>query len=54
MCEIEIERLETENRILRIRLEQADREAKTWKDAYEKQVELMNRIFNDDDDCFND
>lgn len=62
MCEIDIERLREENRILCFKLEQAEYKAKVWKDAYEKQTELMHRLFDielinkvfNGDNCFND
>ena len=53
MCEIDIERLEEENRILRIKLRYAEEREKIWKELYEKQTELLNRL-SDDDDCFDD
>ena len=53
MCEIDIERLEEENRILRIELRNAEQRAKTWRELYERQTELLNRL-SDDDDCFED
>ena len=53
MCEIDIERLEEENRILRIELRNAEQRARTWKELYERQNELLNRL-SDDDNCFDD
>lgn len=53
MCEIEIERLEEENRILRAKLRDVEQRARIWKELYEGQAELLNRL-SDDDDCFND
>ena len=53
MCEIDIERLEEENRILRMKLRCAEEREKIWKELYEKHTELLNRL-SDDDDCFND
>ena len=53
MCEIDIERLEEENRILRVELRNAEQRARTWKELYERQTELLNRL-SDDDDCFED
>lgn len=54
MCEIDIERLEEENRILRVELRDAEQRARIWKELYEGQTELLNRLSDDDDDCFND
>ena len=53
MHKIDIERLEEENRILRIELRNAEQRARTWKELYERQTELLNRL-SDDDDCFDD
>lgn len=53
MCEIDVERLEEENRILRAKLRDAEQRARIWKGLYERQAELLDRL-SDDDDCFND
>lgn len=53
MCEIDIERLREENRILRIELRNAEQRARIWRELYERQTELLNRL-SDDDDCFDD
>lgn len=53
MCEIDIERLREENRILRVELRNAEQRARIWRELYERQNELLNRL-SDDDDCFND
>lgn len=54
MFEIDIERLEEENRILRMKLRCAEEREKIWKELYEKQTDLLSRLSDDDDDCFND
>lgn len=54
MCEIDIERLREENRILHMKLRDAEQRARIWKELYEGQTELLNRLSDDDNDCFND
>lgn len=54
MCEIDIERLREENRILRVELRNAEQRARIWRELYERQTDLLSRLSDNDDDCFND